>query len=309
MSEPLSLRVGYPVPTEQHAAVLLSIETVLELAGPLAEVRVPGEPGAVFLEDWQVTRAALMARMASTLRHISYLVPSMSRLDGAALCRTLVDHVIHYAWISADPPARLPRFLRKTYNSALSKHARWAERGETLLTPELHAHYTAFIATHPEGPGKLRPMAATVDTNWLNDVRAAAPAPLQMVSMSELYEWVYDPFADLDHPSAAALQSFVHLDPNGPAAWVDGEPERDAVTDMRPFWLAVWAIIWALTVAELTQGRPGRSALQAAIQRVRALREYDRHGLLDVRTTADGMVIGLVADADEQIAAITRANG
>jgi hypothetical protein len=41
------------------------------------------------LQDWEVTRAAFMARMASTLRHLTYLAPSYSRLEGLALARTL----------------------------------------------------------------------------------------------------------------------------------------------------------------------------------------------------------------------------
>lgn len=306
MIDTLSLRIGFPVPTADHVALLISVQTALKLAGPLAVVHLPGRPGELFLEDWQVTRAALMARMTGTLRGAANLAPSMSRLDGAALCRTLVDHVIHFAWISADPADRLPRFLRKTYSSALSKHDRWAGRGEELLTPELHRRYTAHVAAHPEGTGKLPQMAATVDADWLEKVRAGAPDPLQMVSMTELYQLVYDPFAELDHPSASALQSYVHLDQASSAAWVDGEPERDLETDMRPYWLAVWATVWALLVAELSQGRPGRTELREGILRIRALREYQRHGLLAVTETADGFSVGLVPDADERVNTITR---
>ena len=50
-----------------------------------------------FFEDWEVTRAAFMARMSGTLRHLGYLAPSYSRLDDFALTRTLVDHVITFA--------------------------------------------------------------------------------------------------------------------------------------------------------------------------------------------------------------------
>ena len=74
-----------------------------------------------FFEDWEVTRAAFMARMSGTLRHLGYLAPSYSRLDDFALTRTLVDHVITFAWTSADPNERLPVFLRSSFKNLLRR--------------------------------------------------------------------------------------------------------------------------------------------------------------------------------------------
>ena len=72
-------------------------------------------------ESWEVTRAAFIARMAGTLRHLGYLAPSYSRLGGLALARTLVDHVITFAWISADPKERLPAFLCKSFETSSAR--------------------------------------------------------------------------------------------------------------------------------------------------------------------------------------------
>lgn len=87
----VSLRVGYPVPAPQHAALLSCYDLVLTTAAEAATVRIPGRQGECFLEDWEITRAALLARMAGTLRHLGYLVPSNSRHDGVALTRTLLE--------------------------------------------------------------------------------------------------------------------------------------------------------------------------------------------------------------------------
>jgi hypothetical protein len=306
------MRIAFPVPAPHHAALLASYEPIVALARESASVRVPGSPGGLFLEDWQVTRAALLGRMAGTLQHLLYLAPSTSRLDGAALCRTLIDHAIHYAWIASAPKERLPRFLRKSYSHAITQHERMAERKIDLLTPELHERYTTYLKTHPEGTGKLPRMAQAVDSTWLARVRAVAPAPLQMPSMDEYYHLVYDGFANLDHPSTTGLQTFVHLDPNTSAAWVDGEPERDLTADQRPYWLALWVMCWVLLVASMSQSRPRLSVVQEAIRRARALREYDRHGLLLVTEGPDGMRIDVASDANEHIerlATETRADG
>lgn len=307
----LSLRIGYPVPAPQHAALLSCYDLVLTQAAEAVVARIPGRPGECFLEDWEIARAALLARMAGTVRHLGYLVPSNSRHDGVALTRTLLDHAIHYAWIAASPADRLPRFLRKTYANALTKHERMAARGIELLNPELLAHYRGYIADHREGTGRLHEMAKDVDDSWLDRVRAAAPAPLQMPSMDEYYAFVYDQFANLDHPSTVGLQSYVHLDADSPAAWVDGVPEADRDMDQRPYWLALWIMCWALLVASVSQSRPALSQLQETIGQARRLREFDRHGLLVVTESDDGVTVGLVPDADariEEIAA-THADG
>ncbi len=110
MSQPDDLRFthGHPTPTRDHAALLASYHLLLGLADDGVRVRLtPTEPTS-FFEGWEVTRAAFMARMASTLRHLGYLAPSYSRLEGVALARTLVDHVITFAWISARPKERVP---------------------------------------------------------------------------------------------------------------------------------------------------------------------------------------------------------
>jgi hypothetical protein len=308
----LRMRIGFPIPGPQHAALVASYQPVLDLVRGAAVVRVPGRPGELFLEDWQVTRAALLGRMAGTLQHLLYLAPSTSRLDGAALCRTLIDHAIHYAWIASDPKERLPRFLRKSYSHAITQHDRMAERDIDLLTAELYERYTAYIDANPTGTGKLPQMARAVDATWLERVRAAAPAPLQIPSMDEYYHLVYDGFANLDHPSTTGLQTFVHLDSASTAAWVDGEPERDLPSDLRPYWLALWVTCWVLLVSSLSQSRPRLSVVREAMSRARALREYDRHGLLLITDGPDGMNIDVVPDANEQVerlAVETRADG
>lgn len=201
----LKMNIPYPVPTPHHAAVLGAYHRTLELAAPACEVRVRGRSGGLFLEDWEITRAAFLARMSSTLRHLGYLIPSMSRLDGAALCRTLLDHAITYAWIAHDPADRLPRFLRSAYDEALRHHKRFAEYDEELLEPWLLKHYEAFVKEHRGAPGGLRGLATEADTAWLEKARESLPKPLKLPSLKQLYAMVYGPFANLDHPSPAGL--------------------------------------------------------------------------------------------------------
>ncbi len=121
------------MPTLDHTTLLASHHLLLGLADECLPVRVRPTGETSFFEDWEVTRAVLIARMAGTLRHLSYLAPSYSRLDGLALARTLVDHVITFAWISADPKERLPAFLRSSFKDMLAKDKRYREHGDAPL--------------------------------------------------------------------------------------------------------------------------------------------------------------------------------
>src|SRR5690348_15021234 len=105
------------MPTVDHASLLSSFHLLLEQANDCLPVVVRPQSPTSFFESWEITRAAFMARMAGTVRHLGYLAPSYSRLDGVALARTLVDHVITFAWISVAPSERLPALLRTSFKS------------------------------------------------------------------------------------------------------------------------------------------------------------------------------------------------
>jgi hypothetical protein len=300
----VNVALAYPVPTPGHAALLASYELLLRLTGSLLPVTVPGAPGRLFFEDWEITRAALIARISGTLRHLGYLAPSSSRLDGVALTRTLLEHAITFAWISADPGHHLPRFLRTNFSRALTTDKKFRAGGDPLLDEWLRRKYRLYVRAHTDDMPGIPRQAEEADLRWLSAARALMPDPLQLPSLVELYDLVYDSFANLDHPSVTALQMFVHTEVAEGGASVDGEPERDRDTDIRPYWLGLWSFVWALTVSSLASGRPRSGALREAVSQARALREFDRHGLLTITERDDTFIVGLIDDADERIAEI-----
>ena len=281
----LHFTVGHPVPTRDHAVLLASNHLLLELAGECSSVSVtPTEPTS-FFEAWEITRAAFMARMASTLRHLGYLAPSYSRLDGVALARTLVDHVITFAWISAHPKERLPSFLRLSFKSLLAKDNRSQERGVPLLEDaarERLKEYTRKVNT--ELP-RLPRLSREADHAWQERIEATLPESLHIVDFQQLYEQIYDHYAEFDHPSTLGLQVFVHLGGDPVKATVDGHPERNLVEDMRPYWIGMFAFAEALVVSSLASGRPRFQPLQRALDTVGTMRNLEREGRLVVTDT------------------------
>lgn len=308
-SENLKIMAEHPMPTRDHAALLASYHLLLGLADGVVRVHVrTTEPTSVF-ESWEVTRAAFMARMASTLRHLGYLAPSYSRLDGVALTRTLVDHVITFAWISGDPKERVPAFLRTSFKSLLAKDKRSREEAENGQSPErvgslledgarerLHA-YTRRV--NRELP-KLPRLSREADASWCERIEASLPESLHIVDFQGLYNKIYDQYAEFDHPSTLGLQVFVHLDGTPVKATLDGQPERNLVEDLRPYWIAVLAFAKALVVSNLASGHPRLQPLQETLQTIGTIRNLERDGRLVVTETSAGTTID-VAFEDEGV--------
>jgi hypothetical protein len=289
---------GHPMPTRDHAALFAAYHLLLNLAGECMPVQVTPRGQTTFFEDWEVTRAAFMARMSGTLRHLGYLAPSYSRLDGFALTRTLVDHVITFAWTSADPNERLPAFLRSSFENLLRKDARSRGRGGgALIEDAQRERLSAFTdAIDHELPG-LRERSSKADAYWVAQARSRLPKSLHIVDLQRLYRDVYDHYSAYDHPTTTGLQVWVHLAGSPVVATVDGEPERNLVEDLRPYWIAVFAFAEALVVSNLASGRPRVQCLSQALETIGTMRELEREGRLTLTAMDDGTVsIGVAGD-------------
>jgi hypothetical protein len=299
-SDRIQFMHGYPIPTRDHATLLASHRLLLEAARECLPVRVTPRGETTFFEDWEITRAAFIARMSGTLRHLSYLAPSYSRLDGFALARTLVDHVITFAWVSADPKERQPAFLRDSFSNLLRKDARFRSRGDgPLLGDSQRQGLTAFVERVKQTMPGLRERAGKADAHWVEQVRSSLPEPLHIIDLQRFYRDVYDQYSAYDHPTTTGLQIFVHLAGDPVVATVDGEPERDLDGDLRPYWIAVFAFAQALVVSNLASGRPGLQALRRALGTIGTMRELERAGRISVAVQDDGTVsIGVADDCD-----------
>jgi hypothetical protein len=290
----LQFDVPHPMPQPNHAPLLASYHLLLEQAADAMRVQVRQPPSASPFEAWEVTRAALMARMAGTLRHLGYLAPSSSPIDGIALARTLVDHVITFAWLSANPPQRLPRFLRSSYGGLLTKDERAIQRGEdALLTDEVRTKYEEYTRTQPQGMPNLYERSTQADESLRGDIATALPPSLDVLSFADFYNKVYGGYADYDHPSTLGLGVFMHRDVNEQIVTIDGQQEHNPVEDLQPYWMAAWAFAEALLVSSLTSTRPRREPLRRALEIVGTIRIAQRDGRLGVTTTGDRVSISI----------------
>ncbi len=278
-----------PVPGPHHATLLSAYDMLLRSAQECMPVTIRPTGGTTVFESWEITRAAFIARMASTLRHLGYLAPSFSRLDGAALARTLIEHAITYAWIAGAPGERLPRFIRKNFSDQLKKDQRRRQTDELLIGDEFRAQMRAYVRLHTDDMPGLPRLAKEADDSWVERSRATWPQGMQIPGFVDLYDDVYDGFAALDHASTVGLQWLVHRhDDPTTVVTVDGDPQQELDTALRPYWLATWAFAMALLVSSLHAGRPRSGPLQRTLRVIGGLREHEAEGRLKITPLEGG---------------------
>jgi hypothetical protein len=84
-------------------------------------------------------------------------------------------------------------------------------------------------------------------------------------------------------------------------ATVDGEPDRDRETDLRPYWFGVFAFAEAVVVSHLAWGRPRLQSLQRNLGTIGTMRELERAGRIAVTVGEDGTVNIGVADDENRV--------
>ena len=238
-----------------------------------------------------------MARMASTLRHLSYLAPSYSRLDGLALARTLVDHVITFAWISGDPEDAAPRIPAVELQRTSTATGELRQRGDTLLDEDKRQRLSGHMCASGRATSRAcrgsRRRPTTPGANASGEAAGDAPHP----EFEGLYTEIYDQFATFDHPTrwGSRFSSTGGRSGGRDRGRRAGARPRD---DLRPYWFAVFAFAEALVVSHLASGRPRLQSLQRNLGTIGTMRELERAGRLAVTVGEDGTVNIGVADDD-----------
>jgi hypothetical protein len=88
--------------------------------------------------------------MTTTLRHIA-LQPLGRAVDAGTLVRSLYEHLVHFAWLAADPsPARMEEWRKNDLQMRLRADNDARLRGEKLYTDNLLDAAAQCDASHPQ---------------------------------------------------------------------------------------------------------------------------------------------------------------
>src|SRR5687767_13875217 len=146
----------------------------------LVEDRLPAEYTATGHHDaWPLIAAALLSRMTTTLGHIFDLQRRGRAVDAGTLLRSLYEHLVHFAWLAADPSAaRIEEWRKDDLESRLTADNDLRQRGEKLYTDAQHEEIKQEIAgLRGNPPLRLVNLAEAADKAWAGKLDEVGHGP------------------------------------------------------------------------------------------------------------------------------------
>jgi hypothetical protein len=182
-------------------ALALLVESHLPL-----EVNVTGDHDA-----WPLISAGLLSRMTTTLRHIMDLAPRGQGVDAGTLLRSLYEHLVHFAWLAADPSrARIEEWHKNDLRMRLAADDDARRRGVPLYSDQQRAEFQRQVAAMTGRPLKLEQLAEAADKAWDGRLEAIGlGSASQPKSFRGLYAFVYRNYSAGAHPSLRGLNPVV----------------------------------------------------------------------------------------------------
>jgi len=197
--------LGWVPPTEEKAA-----EAAGELIG-LVEARLPQR---FYRENrWRMLGAAMIVRMADTVRSI--MVLSSLGLDGDAmtLLRALYEQVVVYCWIASEPDGHLLRWVSDAEWHQLRLHHDALAFGQEVVTKS-----QVEKAKNAEKLPDVAQLAEAADKYWSARISAFRPPkgkpamPADILNFRGLYVAIYRIASRSTHAKPHALDPYCDYD-------------------------------------------------------------------------------------------------
>ena len=212
-------------------------------------------------DAWPLVGAALLSRATSTLRHVFDARRDGQSVDAATLARSLYEHIVHLAWLAADPSAeRIQAWRKVDLISRLKADTDARTIGEPLFDDQARAGVEAQVAGM-EGPDRLKlaNLAVAADKHWAGKLPEMA-AHTQRDSFRGLYAVLYRNYSSTAHPSFMGLNHVIEdISPTGRRVVIEKPP-----ADRGPFGMATVVYALGLYVAADSFGWPDPGRVTAA---------------------------------------------
>lgn len=237
-------------------------ERLTALVRPYLPMRVPPEAPS----EWDTLAPALLARMTGTVEAMIQLRPLGRTADEIVLGRSLFDHATTFAWLAADPAARLPHFLYTDAVERLKLHNHCKELGIEMLGDEARLHFSSIRdAAAGDMPSLLR-RAQQADSDW--EGRLPEYGSAEFMTFVGKYATFYRHQSGFEHTSTLGLLTFAQAQPDG--GWIvsmeEGEDDAMIGTGVILYawslWIAAERLGWPSeekVIRELWQWRQERS--------------------------------------------------
>jgi hypothetical protein len=215
-------------------------------------------------DAWPLVGTALLSRMTTTLRRMFDATHGGQSVDAATLARSLYEHVVHFAWLAADPStARIQEWFKADLISRLKADTDMRSLGEPLFSDADRAALESQIAAM-KGPKELKlvNLAIAADKHWAGKLPGMG-AHTTRDSFKGLYAVLYRSYSSTAHPTYMGLNHVVEdTSPTGRRVVIEKPPEGRG-----PFGFATVVYALGLYVAAQSLGWPEADAVTAAFDR------------------------------------------
>jgi Family of unknown function (DUF5677) len=231
----------------------------------LVMARLPAEFDVTGDDDaWPLLGYAFLSRATGTLDSIFHLQPTERGSDAMTLVRSLYEHTVHFAWLSADPSAeRIGQWRKHDLTERLKADNDAQSVGVELFTP---AQRQNFEAQRDALPGAnslvLANLAGDADDYWEGTVEGIQSRH-ERRSFRGLYATAYRYQSGLAHPGERSLHPVVE-DVTATHKLVKLE---DSVDGNGPYGMATTVYALGLLVAEHSLGWPTNAEVNAIFAR------------------------------------------
>jgi hypothetical protein len=176
----------------------------------LVRERLPLETEATGDADaWPLIGAALLSRATTTLDSMLLLQPTERGIDASTLGRSLYEHVVHLAWLGADPSAaRLEEWRKDDLRQRLKADDDCQTVGVELFTPEQRAGVQAQVDSMTGNQLVLTNLAVAADKYWAPRIEVFSSYK-EAGSLRGLYAIAYRHYSGTAHPSYRGLNDVV----------------------------------------------------------------------------------------------------
>lgn len=222
-----------------------------------AEYEVTGD-----VDAWPLIAAALLSRMTTTIRMLLALQWWQRSADPGTLLRSLYEHMVHLAWLGADPsPTRFAAWRREDLRIRVAAAKEAEAFGIELVAPAELAAIEAQVANLQAEAMAIPALTREADLYWVGRLPGLQQGSLP--SFAGLYTFLYRRLSGTAHPSFRGINPVV----------VDiTETRKRVVLEARfdgngPWGMATIIYGMALFVVNASLGWPDLDRINAAFDR------------------------------------------
>lgn len=159
-------------------------------------------------DAWPLVAACLLSRMTTTMHSLFALQWRQRSADSGTLVRSLYEHLVHAAWLAADPsPERFEEWRRSDLRIRVAAAKEAEACGFELMTPSDFQALKAQVAGMQGGRLSLEALAEEADEYWTSRLPGLNSGT--MWSLRGMYTVLYRQFSGTAHPSFRGLNSVV----------------------------------------------------------------------------------------------------